>query len=207
VKTLRTRFPLGVGISVLAALITGCGGHVPLVTAVAPNAHLVRLRYFMVLQPQAANAATSADAMVRTPGTLHTVSFELLLGFQARGYLADTSSPDFAVAYYVASQLPPDTTVFRYGYPFAPYPWWHDAPAALQPAPPGGQGIIIVDVLNPKTKELLWRGESVVRFPANRAEYGDALRRGVDAIVNDFQAGLGSGPMAPRPLEHGGRIR
>jgi hypothetical protein len=193
--------------SLIAGLAVGCGGHVPVQTAVAPNARLVRLRYFMILQPHVTNATSSSDPLVRNPPVLHTVSYELLLGFQGRGYLADTAAPDFAVAYYVASHLPVDTTVFTYGYPFAPYAWWHDAPAAAQPPSPDSQAIIIVDVTNPKTKELLWRGESVVRLRAGAGMFVEALKRGVDAVVNSFQPGIGTGPIAPRPLEHGGRYR
>jgi len=145
--------------------------------------------------------------MLRNPATMHTVGFELLLAFQGRGYLADTAAADFDVAYYVTTHLPPDTAVFSYGYPFTPYAWWQDEPAALTPARPDSQGTIIVDVLNPKTRTLLWRGEGVTRITANGALYIDALKKAVDAIVDKFQAGMGTGPTAPRPLQHGGRMR
>jgi hypothetical protein len=166
------------------------------------------LRNFKVLPPGGiAGAPTSSDAMVRNPATLHTVSFELLLAFQGRGYLADTAAADFSVAYYVAAHLPPDTSLFRYGYPYAPYTWWQDEPEALNPARPDSQGTIIVDVLNPKTNELLWRGEGTVKLTANQTVYVAALKKTVDNIVGQFQAGSGTGPTAPRPLQHGGRMR
>lgn len=177
-------------------------------TEVAPAARLTRMRNFMVLTPRGlANAAASTDPVVRNPVAIHTVSFDLLLGFQARGYFADTAAPDFAVAYYVGSHLPIDTTVFNYGYPFGPYSWWQDAPAATQPSRSDSQAIVIVDVVNPKTKALLWRSEAVVRLGARPSRYVAALKDAVAVIVNQFQAGAGTGPIAPAPLPHGGRVR
>jgi hypothetical protein len=193
-------------LGLVALLAAACGHHVPVETAAAPNAHVVRLRNFTVLQPEGvANAKASGDAIVRHPGALHTVSFELLLAFQARGYFADSAAPDFAVAYYVGERLPVDTAVFKYSYSFAPYTWWHDEPAVAQPTRPGSQGFLIVDVINPKTKALLWRGEGVILFPEKPSEYAEALQITADAIAGRFQAGLGSGAVAPRPLNHGGR--
>lgn len=180
----------------------------PVVTEAAPNAHVVRLRNFTILQPGGvANAQSSTDAIVRHPGALHTVSFELLLAFQARGYFADSAAPDFAVAYYVGERLPVDTLVFKYPYSFAPYAWWHDEPAVAQPTHPGSQGFLIVDVINPKTKALLWRGEGAIQFSEKASEYAEALQYAADAIAGQFQAGLGTGPMAPAPLNHGGNPR
>ncbi len=203
---LRHRPRLPVWIGALALLASACGHHTPVETAVAPDAHVVRLRNFTILQPQgAANASASSDAVVRNPATLHTIGFELLLAFQARGYFADTAAPDFAVAYYVGEHLPFDTSVFKYPYPFAPYTWWHDSPAALQASQSPSQGILIVDVINSKTKALLWRGEAAVPLPGDRAAYVEALQNLANAIAGKFQAGLGTGPVAPAPLPHGGR--
>lgn len=192
----------------IALSLAACGSHIPVETGVAPHARLVRIRNFMILNPPgAAKASASADPVVRNPLTLHTIGFELLLAFQARGYFADTAAPDFAVAYYVGSHLPIDTAVFDYGYPFEPYGWWHDEPAALQPTRPDSQAILIVDVVSPKTKALLWRGEAVARLSAQPGRYADTLKQLVDAIVGQFQAGMGGGPVAPAPLPHGGRMR
>jgi hypothetical protein len=206
VAQLRRRPRLPVWIGAIALLASACGHHTPVQTAVAPDAHVVRLRNFTVLQPQGvANAPASADPVVRNPATIHTISFELLLAFQARGYFADTAAPDFAVAYYIGEHMPFDTSVFKYPYPFAPYTWWRDSPAVLQASQSPSQGILIVDVISPKTKALLWRGEAVVPLPADRSAYVEALQNLADAIAGKFQAGLGTGPIAPAPLPHGGR--
>jgi hypothetical protein len=190
----------------LALLASACSHHTPVQTAAAPDAHVIRLRNFTILQPAgAASASASPDPVVRNPATLHTVGFELLLAFQARGYFADTAAPDFAVAYYVGEQMPFDTSVFKYEYPFAPYTWWHDSPEVLQAAQSSSHGVLVVDVINPKTKSLLWRGEATVPLPSDRTAYTEALQTLADKIAGKFQAGLGTGPVAPPQLPHGGR--
>jgi len=166
----------------------------------------VRLRNFKLLEPEGlANVKASPDPVVRNPTTIHTISFELLLAFQARGYFADVEAPDFEVAYYIGERFPFDTTVFKYPYPYAPYTWWHDSPAALKASQSPSEGVLVVDVINPKTKALLWRGEAATPLPTQREQYVEALQYLADAIAKQFQAGLGTGPIAPAQLNHGGR--
>jgi hypothetical protein len=139
--------------------------------------------------------------MASNPATFHALSFDLLLAFQARGYYADTAVPDFTVAYYAASHLPVDTTVFNYGYSFpGSYPWWQDEAAATRSPPQADtEGTIIVDVVDPKTKNLLWRGEGVVRLSARPDLYLAALKKAVFAIVDGFSAGGGGSMYTPTP--------
>jgi hypothetical protein len=193
----------------LSVAMAGCGGHVAVHTTAAPAAHGARRRNFMMLKPRNAgtNPSGSQDFIVRNPATFRALSFDLLLAFQARGYLADTAAPDFAVAYYAAAHLPVDTVDFNYGYPFpGSYPWWHDDPAVLRAAArPDSEGTIIVDVVDPKTKNLLWRGEGVVRLSAKPEVYLDGLKKAVTAIVEEFSYGAGGGTYAPPPQRRGRR--
>lgn len=203
--TPRHTFSIRAACAGLALLAAACGEHIPVKTGVAPDAHVERMRNFMILTPAGAGkASASSDALVRNPATLHTIGFELLLAFQARGYFADTAKPDFAVAYYAAEHLPMDTAVFSYGYPFSPYTWWRDEQAATLVPPNGSVGIVIVDVINPKTKALLWRSEGVVRLKPNPGVERE-LKDAVNDIVGQFQPGLGSGRIEPAPLPHGRR--
>jgi hypothetical protein len=194
--------------SLLASTSLACGGHVAVRSGIAPAAYLVRLRNFAILQPAGlARAASSSDPILHNPATIHVVSYELLLAFQARGYFADTAAADFDIAYYIASRWPVDTTVFAYGYSFEPYSWWQDDPKIVHPVQPDTEATVVVDVINPKTKAVLWRGEGTVRATADETRYEQGLRKVVDAIADQFQAGRGAGPIAPPPLEHGGRFR
>jgi len=182
-----------------------CGGHITVRSAIPPDARFTRLHNFEVL-PARMSPASSSDAgsLAARRGTLHTIGFELMLAFQSRGYFADTASPDFAVAYYVTRRLPIDTAAFAYGYKYAPYDWWADDPKALAPQRPDSAGILVVDVINPKTMSILWRGQGVFRVTADDALYAKELRDAVHAVVDQFPGGVGVGPIAPRQVNHGG---
>ena len=55
------------------------------------------------------------------------------------------------------------------------------------------QGTVIVDVINPTTKELLWRGQGVAAVSDNEAQYEQDLWKTVTAILDKFpQAAQGS---------------
>jgi hypothetical protein len=48
------------------------------------------------------------------------------------------------------------------------------------------EGTVIVDVFDPKTKNLLWRGQGVATVSDNEAQYEQDLKRTVEAIVDKF---------------------
>jgi hypothetical protein len=50
------------------------------------------------------------------------------------------------------------------------------------------QGTVIVDVIDPKTKDLLWRGQGVAAVADNEAQYEQDLKKTVEAIVDKFPA-------------------
>jgi len=50
------------------------------------------------------------------------------------------------------------------------------------------QGTVIVDVFDPKTKELLWRGQGVAAVSDNEQQYEQELKKTVEAIVDKFPA-------------------
>ncbi len=48
------------------------------------------------------------------------------------------------------------------------------------------EGSVIVDVVNPKTKELLWRGQGVARVSDDPNVYAKELEQTVNAILKKF---------------------
>jgi hypothetical protein len=49
-------------------------------------------------------------------------------------------------------------------------------------------GTVIVDVIDPKSKELLWRGQGVASVPDDEAQYEQELLKTVTAILAKFPA-------------------
>ena len=50
------------------------------------------------------------------------------------------------------------------------------------------EGTVLVDVFDPKTKDLLWRGQGVAAVSDNQAQYEQELKKTVAAIVDKFPA-------------------
>src|SRR5258705_9737881 len=90
---------------------------------------------------------------------------DLRQGFEKLGYAVNDSTPDFCVAYYASTNQQLDITAWDYGYSLRPR-WWRGwgpryrdmyEPMVTQYT----QGTVIVDVFDPKNRELLWRGPGV----------------------------------------------
>ena len=58
------------------------------------------------------------------------------------------------------------------------------------------QGTLIVDVIDPKTKELLWRGQGIAAVSENEQVYEQDLQKTVEAIVDKFPAASGKVALA-----------
>jgi hypothetical protein len=192
--SMRTRISLAVPAAILA--LAACAS-VDVRTVTSPDANLAALRTFNVMpnpNPRPEYAQSTNDPMLVNSISNRALRADLVTGFENRGYvLAD--KPDFAVAYYASTQQKLDVTYWDYGYPF--YPEWYGGGFGPGPYSPTvsqyTQGTVIVDVINPNTKELLWRGQGVATVSDNQAQYEQDLWKTVTAILDKFpQARSGS---------------
>ena len=125
---------------------------------------------------------------------------DLAQEFAGLGYVASDSNPDFCVAYYASTNQKLDVTYWDYGYGWRPR-WWsgwgrrwgrgwggdwgiQSGPAVTQYT----EGTVIVDVIDPKTKDLLWRGQGVAAVSDNETQYEQELKKTVEALVDKFPA-------------------
>src|SRR6267143_1951005 len=183
---MRTRLTLAAAAAVLALAV--CAS-VDVRTATSPDANLGALRTFSVMPnperpPQF--APSKNDPMLVNSISNRALRADLVKGFQGRGYaLAD--NPDFAVAYYASTTQKLDVTYWDYGYPFYPGWWGGWGPGPYDPTVTKyTQGTVVVDVVNPKTKELLWRGQGVARVSDDEQQYEQDLWKAVSAILDKF---------------------
>jgi hypothetical protein len=186
----------GVSLAAAAAMLalTACAS-VDVRTATSPDANLSALRTFNVMpnpEPPPRFAPSTNDPMLVNSISNRALRTDLVKGFENRGYaLAD--NPDFAVAYYASTQQKLDVTYWDYGYPFYPG-WWGGGPGwgpYDSTVTQYTEGTVIVDVINPQTKELLWRGTGVATVSNDEAKYEQDLWKTVTAILEKF-------PSAPR---------
>src|SRR2546430_5356261 len=197
-KTMRTtQFLTTAAVFALGA----CAGGISVRTALSPDASLHGLRTFRVQatpQPKLAGATSSTnDPMLVSSISNRALRADLTQEFAGLGYVASDSNPDFCVAYYASTNQKLDLTYWDYGYAWRPH-WWSgwgrrwgrgwggdwgiQRPTVTQYT----EGTVIVDVIDPKTKDLLWRGQGVAAVSDDEAQYEQELKKTVAAIVDKF---------------------
>jgi hypothetical protein len=194
--------------TVLTAL-TGCSRGITVRTTAEPGADLSGLHTFYVLNAPArsANATplSANDPMLDNSITNRRLRSDLAQAFQTRGYVpGPRQGADFQVAYYAGTKEKFDTTYWgpsfdpgwRYSYrgrrawawPYygAGYyggPYYYGGGASVTSYT---QGQVIVDVTDPRTSELLWRGQGVEPVSSDPVKYQNEMQKVVNAIVAKF---------------------
>jgi hypothetical protein len=104
--------------------------------------------------------------------------------FEARGYTRDDRNADFGVAFYATAREKLDVTLWDYGYPVNP--GWPTMPRPVQGVSQYTEGSVVIDVVQPRTGTLLWRGEGKAELSAEPADNVKQLVKVVDAIIDHF---------------------
>ena len=176
--------------------LAACASAVQVRTALSPDASLSGLRTFRVQptpKPSIASAQSTSDPMLVNSISNRALRGDLRQGFEKLGYAVNDSTPDFCVAYYASTNQQLDITAWDYGYSLRPR-WWRGwgpryRSAMFEPmVTQYTQGTVIVDVFDPKNKELLWRGQGVAAVSDNQDQYLQDLQATVAAILAKFPA-------------------
>jgi len=178
--------------------LAACASGVQVRTALSPDASVSGLRTFRVEatpKPSIASTQSTNDPMLVNSISNRALRADLQQGFEKLGYAINDSTPDFCVAYYASTTQKLDITSWNYGYPFRPRAWrgWgfyqpRFGPAFDPTVTQYTQGTVIVDVFDPKTKDLLWRGQGVANVSENQQQYTQELQTTVTAILAKFPA-------------------
>ncbi|MDB4884016.1 MAG: hypothetical protein JWL95_2782 [Gemmatimonadetes bacterium] len=189
--------------------IVGCGGSAVTVrTTAEPGATLTGLHSFYVLTPptRSANATplSANDPMLENSITNNQLRADLTQALQTRGYTPATrQNADFEVAYYAGTKEKFDTTYWgptfdrgwRYRYAGRRGWAWPYYGAGYVGGPYGGGGMnvqsytegqVIVDIVDPKSQQLLWRGQGAEPVSTDPAKYVSGLNTVVGAILAKF---------------------
>jgi hypothetical protein len=193
--------------------ITGCSrSGIAVSTTAEPGANLTGLHTFYVLAPPArsvnASALSTNDPMLDNSITNRALRRDLATAFQSRGYAAvPRQNADFEVAYYAGTKEKFDTTYWgptfdpgwRYSYRGRRGWAWPYYGAGYYGGPYYGgnasvssytQGQVIVDVTDPHTSELLWRGQGTEPVSSDPNKYASDMQNVVNAIVAKFPAAV-----------------
>jgi hypothetical protein len=186
-----------------AVAITACSPGIKVRSTVAPDANFSALSTFSVLTPPVRRADApklpASDPMLVNSITNQQLRQDLSQAFESRGYTATTKdSATFLVAYYAGTKQKFDTTYwgptwdpawrysYRGGFRRWAWPWYGGASPAYAQVNEYTQGQVIVDVTDPKTHELLWRGQGVAQVSDDPAQYSAELQHAVTAIIKKF---------------------
>ena len=178
----------------ITLIATACGPRISVRTQVAPDAGLSSRHTFRILPVPVrrvdAAAAQSDDPMRANSITNRVLVADLIQGFEQRGYVPTTDTPDFEVAYYASVRDKLDINTWNYGYT------WRGWPRRYADIREYTEGTVIVDVIDPMTKNLLWRGQGVAAVSNKPDEYVQELDRTVAKILEKF-------PQAAQPAGAG----
>jgi hypothetical protein len=168
-----------------AAAFVSCSSGMRVSTTVSPAANLTGLMRFRVLTPPSRRDGRQAadDPMLVNSITNRALHEQVTQAFRLRGYVLDERNADFTVAYYASARERLDVTLWDYGY--APrWGGWGRRPGYT--ARPFTEGTLIVDVVDARTSELLWRGRASAEVSDEPAAFRARLREAVDRIVSRF---------------------
>jgi hypothetical protein len=174
----------------MAFAVAGCGSSIDVRTMAAPDVGLTTLHTFRMLPFPArrdGRPTTGADdPMISNSIANRAIREQIVKAFQGRGYTIDETAPDFAVAFYASAREKLDVTEWDYGYPSIPR--WPRYPRPVQTVTKYTEGSVVIDVINPASRELLWRGEGRAQLSDDPSENVTQLVKVADAIVSKFQS-------------------
>ncbi|MDB4877839.1 MAG: hypothetical protein JWM41_4285 [Gemmatimonadetes bacterium] len=181
------RFSLGtialITCAAAAMAAAACAPHIDVRTVAAPDANFAGRLTFRILRVPAHSGGTplaSNDPMLENSITYAALRDEVRRAFESRGYHYSSTAADMDVAYYATAAPVLDVRTFDYGYD------WRGFPRQYVDVFQYEQGTVIIDVIDPPTRRLLWRGEGKAAVSTDPNKYAKELRRAVDAIVKKF---------------------
>lgn len=167
-------------------LAAGCSRGIQVQTMAAPEAAFSGMHAFTMLVPAprqpGAPVEPADDPMINNSIANRALRAEIARAFTDLGYTETTRNADFQVAFYASAQERLDVSLWDYGYPFLPG-WVRPLPPALTTYT---EGTVIIDVLRPRDRMLLWRGHAHTELTDNPAKNVDRLGAVARAIIGKF---------------------
>jgi hypothetical protein len=141
---------------IVAALmvLAGCGSSVSVTTDYDKEADFGKLKSFAWM-----DVPTTAVGDVKAAAERNTLLDKRIKAavnkeLETKGYEMNEASPDFVMMYHVGIDDKINVTDWGYGYP-SPY-WGGHNVSVYQYT----QGTLILDIVDPVAKQLIWRGEA-----------------------------------------------
>ena len=179
---------------VLAAFVTGCSS-IETSYDYDPKANFGSLKAYQWLnEPQKLTGDARIDGNTILANRIHEAVDTALA---ARGFRKVTNDPDFLVAYHVSLDKRRSVQTLNSYYGYGPG-WGYGYGAAYRPGYWSGapetyvyeyeEGTLILDIVNPGNKELIWRGsaQDEVHFKSTPEKDQTQLNEAVHKILEKF---------------------
>ena len=164
-------------------------------TMAAPKVSLTEFHTFHMLptprRRDGQKTSGAYDPMVSNSITNRALRGSVAEAFERAGYVDVEWMPDFVVAVYASARDKLDLSDWQFGYSYWPH-WWNTMPPhAISTYK---EGTVIVDVINPETLDLLWRGSATATLGDDPEQNTRELQKAAVAIVERFPSPR-SGPV------------
>jgi hypothetical protein len=170
-----------------ALAAAGCGPGIAVRTMAAPDASFSAFRTFRILSGPARRdgrvVSGDDDPMIGNSIANRAIRDRIVKAFQKRGYVQNERDADFAVAFYATAREKLDVNAWDYGYSSGS---WPNHPRQLPLVLQYVEGTVVIDVVKPNTRELLWRGEGRAELTNDPGENVKQLAIAAEAIVASF---------------------
>jgi hypothetical protein len=184
-------------VMVLAAVMAGCSS-MEISYDYDPKANFTGVKtYEWLNEPQKPTGDPRVDGNTILEKRIHEA---VDTGLAARGFREVTSDPDFLIAYHVSLDKRRSVQTLNSYYGYGPG-WGYGYGAAYRPGHWGGapetyvyeyeEGTLILDIVNPENKELIWRGsvQDEVHFKSTPEKDQTQLNEAVHKTLENFPPG------------------
>lgn len=183
---MRSRLMAAAG-GLLLVLGGACAPSFDIKTVVSPSASIGDLHTFRLLpvppRRDGRGPTGAYDPMVNNSITNRALRETLAAAFTRRGYAVSEGAPDFLVAVYASAREKLDIEQWDYGYPIRPRRWPAYETVTVTEYT---EGTVVVDVIDAKSRDLLWRGTGASRMSERPDEDVRELQEVAKSIVKRF---------------------
>lgn len=176
----RVRASLVVFSTILA--MSACNG-VQVRTLVAPGADFsgrTTFRLMRAARQRGSDQLSTNDPMLDNSITSRGIRAELRSALENKGYQYSDDNASMDVAYYASAHRRLDVRTWDYGY------GWRRFWGGRTEVDEYEEGSVVVDVVDPSSHELLWRGQGRAVVSTDPDEYARELAKAADAIIAKF---------------------
>jgi uncharacterized protein DUF4136 len=186
-----TKHPI-VAVAATALTLAACSRGLDVHTMAAPMASQDQPRTVSVMPDAKYVGGRTPDEyspLLDNAATSRAVRKDLVRGLAGRGYVVSDSRPDALLVYYLALPEQNDFTDADFEYVWRPE-WWRGwgPGAADATAAEYAQGAIVIEMVDARTGQVLWREHAVAPVAPRERHYEQVLGQSVAAMLDHLPA-------------------